>query len=124
MRALLRILHLFIVLGLFAPPSTQAPALGSQEGESQWRSAQVERIALAHEQQADARATSALEERGERRTATEGGDGDAREHACAAAPDRRSTKSSRSFELGYAQARLALAHLRVNGSANAAGARA
>ncbi len=122
MRALLQILQLLVVFGLLVPPSTRAPALGAQDGESRWRSAQLERIALAHQQSSEARAGTVLDtaERGE--TALEGGDGRecASERRFQAEEPTAVVTASDEPERG----RLALAHLRVNGAANAGGARA
>ncbi len=123
-RLLLQILQLFVVLGLFVPPSAQASPLGSSDGESHWRSAQLERIALAHEQQGESRASRALDEPDRGRSTPEVGSGDALTCAHESATGLQGARCERLARVGREHVRLALSHLRVNGSANAAGARA
>jgi hypothetical protein len=122
--ALLRILHLFVAFGLLVPASVRPPTLRAEGGPSQCRSAALERIALAHGQQGETRANSAFE--GGSRGAQTPEQADGAEPECALGRATPPTIGSGASEQRHERerAQLALAHSRVNGSADAAGSRA
>jgi len=122
--ALLRILHLFVAFGLLVPARSQPPTLRAEGVASQCRSAALERIALAHGEQGETQANSAFE--GGSRGAPTPEQADGAEPECAVGRATLTTigagESKQRPQRERAQS--ALAHLRVNGSANAAGSRA
>ncbi|MBL8804099.1 MAG: hypothetical protein JNN27_18995 [Planctomycetes bacterium] len=124
MHALLRILHLFAAFGLLVPASAQPPTLRAEGGAIQCRSAALERIALAHGPQGETQANSSFEG-GCRGTPTpDQADGAEPQIALERPTFPTIGAGARQQRRARERAQLALAHLRVNGSADAAGSRA